>query len=89
MTPEKSAFPFTAFVPSPMAQVAPVAPEGASATGEAPLAVAATGAQAAAEEKVAPEVAAEQRHDVPATVAVTVRLAPVHAGGGEKEEGGH
>jgi hypothetical protein len=64
MTPEKSAFPFTAFVPSPMAQVAPVAPEGASATGEAPLAVAATGAQAAAEEKVAPEVAAEQRHDV-------------------------
>ena len=64
VTPEKSAYPFTAFVPMPMAPVAPVAPEGASATGEAPLAVAATGAQAAAEEKVAPEVAAEQRHDV-------------------------
>ena len=66
VTPEKSrgAFPFTAFVPVPMGQVAPVVPEGASAIGEAPLAVAASGAQAAAEEKVASEVAAEQRHDV-------------------------
>ena len=41
----------------------PVVPEGASAIGEAPLAVVATGPQAAAVEKVAPEVAAEQRHD--------------------------
>ena len=64
VTPEKSVCPFTALVPVPMAPVAPMAPEGASATGEAPLAVAATGPQAAAEEKVAPEVAAEQRHDV-------------------------
>ena len=47
-----------------MGQVVPVVPEGASAIGEAPLAVAASGAQAAAEEKVASEVAAEQRHDV-------------------------
>ena len=31
VTPEKSAYPFTAFVPMPMAPVAPVVPEGASA----------------------------------------------------------
>ena len=62
--PETGAFPFAAFVPEPMGQVVPVVPEGASAIGEAPLAVAASGAQAAAEEKVVSEVAAEQRNDV-------------------------
>jgi hypothetical protein len=63
LPPGGCAFPFVAFVPVPTAPVAPGAPEGASATGEAPLAVAATGPQAAPEEKVGPEVAAAQRHD--------------------------
>ena len=47
-----------------MAPVAPGAPEGASASGEAPLpeAVAATGTQAAPEEKVGQEEATEKRH---------------------------
>ena len=63
LPPEGCAFPFAGYVPVSKVPVAPVVPEGASAIGEAPLAVAASGAQAAAEEKVASEVAAEQRHD--------------------------
>ena len=64
LPPEGCAFPFAGYVPVSKVPVAPVVPEGASAIGEAPLAVAASGAQAAAEEKVVSEVAAEQRHDV-------------------------
>ena len=64
LPPEGCAFPFAGYVPVSKVPVAPVVPEGASAIGEAPLAVAASGAQAAAEEKVASEMAAEQRRDV-------------------------